>query len=126
MVFSRRGKRVSTTGKVQTLHPKDIGVSDNIVTLGPDKSFNVRDVIVASVNHDTVKGDGIGGSVVVKTREYEPVSGVVQKVYQATFDEAAVEKMDEVADKIKGFGVTVRTLTLNDRAFRKAFFQEAD
>jgi len=77
---------------------------------------------LVSINHDTVVGDGVGGSALFKTREFEPGKGVVQKIYKGTFDDQAISIISAVGDKIKSIGGTVKIHTLKDLSFRKAFF----
>lgn len=121
MFFSRKAKKGPEAETVKALGVKDVDFADGIVRFSTAR-FRASDVMVASINRDTVSHDGIGGSVLFKTREFEPDRGIVQKIYKATFDEKAILKVAGFADKIREAGGTVNTLALRDSAFRRAFF----
>lgn len=120
-MFFLKARKSDPKVKFATLKLKDVDVSNGVVRF-KDQEFNLKDVIVASFNRDTVPGDGVGGSALVKTREFAAGLGVVQKTYRATFDEGAMGKIEEISKQIKSAGGTVKDMSLRDDAFRKAFF----
>lgn len=102
---SREFQKDAHAGKeVNTLTPADIEIADGTVKIDKDR-FNFRDVIVASINNDTVKGDGVGGSALFKTREFLTNGRMIQKVYKATFNEEAAVKMNDIGREIVDAGV---------------------
>jgi hypothetical protein len=107
--------------EIRTLGTADVKLKDGVVTIRPSE-FRLGDVIVVSINHDTNPGDGIGGSALFKTREFEPNNGVVQKIYKATFDEDAIKTVDKVIEEIRHAGGTVNIHEIDDSSFRKVFF----
>jgi hypothetical protein len=120
-MFFLKARKSDKKVKLATLKIKDVDVSNGIVRF-KDQQFNLKDVIVASFNRDTVQGDGVGGSALIKTREFTAGLGVVQKTYRATFDEGAMGKIEEISKQIKSAGGAVKDMSLRDDAFRKAFF----
>lgn len=120
-MFFFKARKSQPKAQFATLKFNDVEVSNGVVRF-KDQEFNLKDVIVASINHDTIAGDGVGGSALVKTREFAAGLGVVQKTYRATFDEDAMTKIKEISDKIKNAGGAVKDMSLSDEAFRKAFF----
>lgn len=121
MLFSRKAKAGPKIETPTALGINDVDLSDGIVRFS-NACFRLSDVMVASINRDTVQGDGIGGSVLFKTREFEPNRGIVQKIYRATFDDNAIVKVAGFSDKIREYGGSVTTHKVQDSAFRKAFF----
>lgn len=92
-----------------------------MVVMGSD-TFRLREVMSAALNKDTVSGDGIGGSAVFTTREFERNNGIIKKTYKATFNEEAISTMDSVIKKLKEAGIVTQTMNLLDTSFRRSFF----
>lgn len=121
MFFSRKPQVGLVQDTPRTFASNEVEIREGTLKFG-GLEFRLSDVIVASINKDTVPQDGIGGSALFKTREFEPDRGIVQKIYKATFDEAAIEKVSKIAETISAFGGTVKKHHLHDSAFRRAFF----
>lgn len=120
-MFFSKTKKQTEAASPDVLGLDRVSLHDGVVEFSHDR-FRLSDVIVASVNKDIVPGDGIAGSALFKTREFEPDRGVVQKVYKVTFDDSAISLVDQVLDLIESAGGKVNKLEVMDSAFRKAFF----
>lgn len=123
---SADGSLLFTSHEDHSVAPTILGMADvqidgDIVTISNDK-FRLSDVMLASVNRNTSSDDGIGGSAVFKTREFEPSQGAVQKIYKGTFDGETIVMVAALGEWIEASGGTFRTHYLKDFAFRKTFF----
>lgn len=108
-------------GNPKILKLADVQINGDIVIVSNEK-FRLSDVIVASVNRNSSRDDGIGGSAVFKTREFETSKGAVQKIYKGTFDGETIEMISALGERIEASGGTFRTHNFKDFAFRKVFF----
>ena len=106
--------------------PKILGTADlqidgDIVSIHNEK-FRLSDIMIASVNRNTSSDDGIGGSAVFKTREFDPIQGAVQKIYKGTFDCETIEMIAALSERVEALGGTFIIHNFKDFTFRKVFF----
>ena len=99
----------------------DVQIDGDIVSILNDK-FRLSDVMIASVNRNSSSDDGIGGSAVFKTREFEPSLGAVQKIYKGTFDGETIEMIAALSERVEASGGTFKIHNFKDFTFRKVFF----
>lgn len=122
MLSLLKSSHKDSSGSLEILGRADVQIDGDIVGILNDK-FRLSDVMIASVNRNTSSDDdGIGGSAVFKTREFEPGQGAVQKIYKGTFDGETIEMIAALGERIEASGGTFRTHNFKDFAFRKAFF----
>ena len=121
MLSILKSSHEDSSGNPQILGRADVQIDGDIVSILNDK-FRLSDVMIASVNLNTHSDDGIGGSAVFKTREFEPNQGAVQKIYKGSFDGETIEMIATLGERIEASGGTFKTHNFKDFAFRKVFF----
>ncbi|KQW85568.1 hypothetical protein ASC89_00315 [Devosia sp. Root413D1] len=111
--FSRPVTHLVPEGKV---HPNGRSIQIENITI------DYRDISQAVINEDTVSGNGVGGSVYLRTIPSHGNPGREVKVFNFTLDDKAFKLTSDALITVEAQGASVMRRKGPDDVFRDLFF----
>ena len=99
----------------------EIALVNGVVHLS-DTSFNLHEVITATVNFDPFPVGETHGSALFKAREFDGSHDYILVKYPVSFDGSQTIAIKSIIEELNRGSKAVSVLSLADGAFRQAFF----